>query len=167
MSTIYLATKHKRQKRFNFSFISSVFVLFFIFISWSNMWGEKNTSICQSSRSCTLSTQQSLHYFIAVSGEGVLSFFPMLSQRNSSASHVGQETVILLVSLPKHQKYINVTLFESQWGFLSVFFIFIIWIQRGWMKGLVKYKLERTRKKDMYYKKDMSSALCDSYVKHQ
>ena len=35
------------------------------------------------------------------------------------------------------------------------------------MKGLVKYKLEHTKKKDMYYKKDMSSALCDSYVKHQ
>lgn len=62
--------------------------------------GRKHLSVCQSNSIYTLSTQQSLQYFRDVSRENILSFFPVLPQHNGSASHVGQETVILLVSLP-------------------------------------------------------------------
>lgn len=87
--------------------------------------GEEHSSVHQSSSSCTLSTQQSLHYFTAASRESILSLF-LCCLSYSSASHVGQETMMVLVSLCHHQKCISVSLV----GLAFWFFICIIWVQR-------------------------------------
>lgn len=118
--------------------------------------GEEHSSVHQSSSSCTLSTQQSLHYFTAASRESILSLF-LCCLSYSSASHVGQETVMVLVSLCHHQKCISVSLV----GLAFWFFICIIWVQRQWIKGLVIYKQKHSKqKKKLCIIKNSGAVLC-------